>query len=119
MRYRAPKVCVAPQMMIALSWVMVPGIAVEAWAGDLAAGREKARICQPCHGLDGMSVRPDAPHIAGENEFYMEQQLKNFRSGKRQHAVMSVIAQDLSDQDIADLVSYYSAIEVEVVKIPK
>lgn len=110
----------AGQMVVALalSWLMVISLAVDARAGDLAAGREKAVVCQPCHGKDGLSLRPDAPHIAGQNPFYMEEQLENYRSGARVHEVMSVIAEDLSDEDIADLVAYYSAIEVEVVKLP-
>jgi cytochrome c553 len=31
---------------------------------------------------------------------------------------MSVVASSLSDQDIEDLAAYFSAIEIQVVKIP-
>jgi cytochrome c553 len=88
----------------------VPGPATA--AGDPAAGREKAAACRPCHGLDGLSRQPDAPHIAGQVELYLGQQLEAYRAGKRQHPVMGVIAGGLSDQDIADLAAWYAAIKV-------
>ena len=55
-----------------------------------------------------------APHIAGESQVYIETQLKAFRSGKREHEIMSVVAQGLSDDDIADLAAWYSSIQFTV-----
>lgn len=83
-------------------------------AGDAAAGREKARQCLACHGLDGVAKRPDAANIGGESEFYLIKQLKAFRSGERRHEQMSIVASSLSDQDIADLAAYYASIEFTV-----
>ncbi len=82
-------------------------------AADAAAGRKKARQCQTCHGIDGIARIPIAPHIAGESEIYLITQLKAFRSGKRTHEIMSVIAKDLSDEDQADLAAWYAAIKIE------
>ncbi|MCJ8517556.1 c-type cytochrome [Pseudorhizobium tarimense] len=42
----------------------------------------------------------DAPHLAGENVIYIDTQLKAFRSGKRQHEVMSQITAGLTDAEI-------------------
>ncbi|MEQ8354621.1 MAG: cytochrome c [Kiloniellaceae bacterium] len=81
-------------------------------AGDAAAGRKKARQCQTCHGIDGIAKIPIAPHIAGESEIYLATQLKAFRSGKREHEIMSVIAKDLSDEDISDLSAWYASIKI-------
>ena len=83
-----------------------------ATAGDAKAGREKAKACQTCHGIDGIAKIPTTPHIAGESEIYLATQLKAFRSGKRQHEIMSVVASQLSDEDIADLSSWYASIEI-------
>lgn len=85
-----------------------------ATAADAAAGRQKARQCQTCHGIDGIARIPIAPHIAGESEIYLATQLKAFRSGKREHEIMSVVAKDLSDEDIADLAAWYASIEFSV-----
>jgi cytochrome c553 len=81
-------------------------------AGSIAAGRQKATQCQTCHGMDGLSKLPDAPNIAGSPEPYLERQLDAFKKGTRKNEMMTVVAQPLSSQDIADLAAYYSAIEV-------
>jgi len=95
------------------------GLALCTWptagqAGDAAAGRQKARQCQTCHGIDGIARIPIAPHIAGESEIYLVTQLKAFRSGKRTHEIMTVVAKDLTDEDMADLAAWYAAIKFEV-----
>ena len=88
------------------------------YAGDMKVGRIKALMCQACHGLDGLSKVPDAPNIAGQLEPYLVAQLQTFKSGARKSDSMSVVASSLSDQDIEDLAAYFSAIEIQVVKIP-
>jgi cytochrome c553 len=87
-------------------------------AGNVAAGRQKALQCQTCHGLDGLSKLPESPNIAGNPEQYLVRQLNAFRKGERKNDMMSIVVQQLSDQDIADLAAYYAAIEVTV-KMPK
>jgi cytochrome c553 len=83
-------------------------------AGDIASGKAKAKMCAACHGLDGLSKAPDAPNLAGNGELYLASQLKAFQSGARTHPQMSVIAASLSEEDIADLTAWYSAIKVSV-----
>lgn len=85
-----------------------------ALAADPALGKQKAKACQTCHGLDGLARIPTAPHIAGESRVYIVSQLKAFRSGARSHEIMSLIAQDLSDEDMENLAAWYSSIEIEV-----
>ncbi len=87
-------------------------------AGDPAAGREKAKVCRTCHGMDGIGKLLNVPNIGGESDFYLTKQLKAFRAGKRPDEQMAIIARDLSDQDIADLAAYYASIEFTV-KVPK
>ena len=82
--------------------------------GDPAAGRQKARQCSTCHGVDGLAKIPIAPHIAGENFTYLKSQLQNFRSGRREHEIMTVVASTLSDEDIDDLAAWYSSIHISV-----
>ncbi len=90
-----------------------------ACAGDATAGKALVkRQCQTCHGLDGIAKMPIAPHLAGENEIYIQTQLKAFRTGKRVHEMMSVIAKDLSDEEIADAAAWYASIKISV-EVPK
>ena len=95
--------------------VAVAAIAVTlsaASAADPKAGRKKAVACQTCHGIDGIAKIPIAPNIAGESQVYLQTQLKAFRTGKRVHEMMSVIAEQLSDEDISDISAWYSSITI-------
>ena len=87
-------------------------------AGDVKAGRAKAIMCQACHGLDGRSQVPDAPNIAGQVPGYLATQLQAFKSGARKNETMSVVAATLSDQDIENLAAYFSAVEIQIGKVP-
>ena len=82
--------------------------------GDAAAGKNKAAVCGACHGVDGNSGGAQFPKLAGQNAGYIEAQLGNFRSGKRENAIMSGQAKGLSDQDIQDLAAYFSSQTVQV-----
>jgi cytochrome c553 len=90
------------------------GLPPVAYGADPAAGRQKATPCRPCHGLDGLSRRPDAPNIAGQVEMYLRDQLRKYRSGERPHPVMSVVTRGLSDSDIEDLAAFYAGIRIHV-----
>jgi len=83
-------------------------------AADAAAGRQKAKQCATCHGIDGIARVPIAPHWAGQSPVYLETQLKVFRFRKSEHEIMSVVAEGLRDEDIADLAAWYSSIEITV-----
>lgn len=87
-------------------------LAAPAQAADAAAGKALAGKCKTCHGVDGIAKIPIAPHIAGESTVYLETQLKAFRSGKREHEIMSVVAKDLTDEEIANLAAWYSSIKI-------
>lgn len=88
-------------------------------AGNATAGRQKALICQTCHGLDGKAKIPEAPNLAGQSEVYLVKALKDYRSGARKNDMMSLVASRLKDNEIDDLAAYYSAIEVTVGPPPK
>lgn len=101
-------------LAVAAAALTLGGLVPPSLAQDAAAGRKKASACQTCHGIDGVGKLPDVPHIAGENPEYLTRQLANFRGGERQHEQMSLIAEGLSDEDIADLAAWYSSIEFSV-----
>ncbi|MGA8514511.1 MAG: cytochrome c [Burkholderiaceae bacterium] len=83
-------------------------------AGDAAAGKARAGMCATCHGPLGISQLPNAPHLAGQPEIYMIEQLKQYRSGKRANEVMAVIAKPMTDTEIEDLAAWYSSITIKV-----
>lgn len=81
---------------------------------DVTLGKAKARACAVCHGPMGVAIAPDAPHLAGQPERYLSEQLKAYRNGKRSHEVMSLIAKPLTDDDIRDLAEWFSSLTIEV-----
>ena len=88
-------------------------------AGNVTAGRQKALMCQTCHGLDGKAKIPEAPNLAGQSEIYLVKALKDYRSGARKNDMMSLVASSLKDNDIDDLAAFYSAIEGTAAPPPK
>lgn len=78
-------------------------------AGDPAAGRQVASMCRTCHGLDGYALIPIAPHIGGEPKAYLEKQLLAFKSGAREHEMMSLVVAGLTATQISDVSAWYAA----------
>lgn len=94
-------------------------LAGSAEAGDLLAGKAKVQnVCQTCHGLDGKATIPMAAHLAGQQKEYLIAQLEAYRSGRRQHEQMTIIAKMLSDADIENVAEWYSSIKVTL-KLPR
>jgi cytochrome c553 len=89
--------------------------ACSAQADDAAEGRLKAEVaCSLCHGLNGLSTLPNAPNLAGQQAIYVSEQLRNYRSGKRQNEVMNMIAKQLTDSEITHLAAWFSNIKIHV-----
>jgi cytochrome c553 len=100
------------RMSILLAGALSVGTAI---AADPVVGRAKANAaCAVCHGPTGMSMMPNAPHLAGQPAIYLVEQLKNYRSGKRAHEVMAVIAKPLTDAEIEDLAAWYASLQISV-----
>jgi cytochrome c553 len=96
---------------------LIPAAALA--AGDVKAGRQKALACQTCHGMDGAAKIPEAPNLAGQSETYLVKSLQDYRGGARKNEMMSIVAESLKDQDIADLAAYFAAIPVTLGDPPK
>ena len=93
--------------------LLASAAALHAYADDAAdAGKSKAAVCGACHGMDGNSASPQFPKLAGQNASYIQAQLANFKSGKRQNAIMQGQAANLSEQDMAAVAAYFSAQKV-------
>jgi len=78
-------------------------------------GREVFETCVPCHNADGSgNSTVGAPNIAGMKEWYVEEQLENFRSGVRgthfsdvEGMRMRPMALSLtSEEDVKDVAHY-------------
>lgn len=98
---------------ILVVWALIP-LAGSAAGADAGAGRKLAAQCAVCHGLDGIGKMPDVPNLAGESAIYLTKALADYRDGRRQHEQMSIIAESLGEEEIADLAAWYSSLKVKV-----
>jgi|ERR1035437_190099 cytochrome c553 len=78
--------------------------------GDAQAGKTKAASCAGCHGANGEGKAP-FPALAGKKEDQVIQALKDYKSGKRDNAMMKSFAGPLSDQDMANVAAYYASLK--------
>ena len=76
--------------------------------GDASAGAAIAKTCNNCHGTAGISADAIIPNLAGQSAAAIYKQLDDFKSGKRNPAVMGVYVSPLSDQNLLDLAAHYA-----------
>ena len=85
--------------------------------GDAAHGQAGFATCVACHGADGAgNPMLNAPPIAGQADWYLQTQLKNFKRGVRGKSpndktgpTMQAIAASLDDQQIKDLAAWVAS----------
>lgn len=73
----------------------------------------KTTQCSVCHGADYRGLG-DVPRLAGRGAEYLIRQLNDIKSGKRKGsdvALMKAVVQNLSNEDMVDLVAYMASRE--------
>ena len=90
--------------------VLLGFVSVVQAAGDVQAGKAKAASCGACHGANGQGVPPN-PALAGLSEAQLLQDMQDYKSGKRNNAIMKGLMGPLSDQDMANLAAYYASLK--------
>ena len=83
-----------------------------AMAANVEAGKAKSAVCAGCHGVDGNGgADPSWPKLAGQEASYLVKQMKDFKSGARQDAVMSGMVAALSKSDMDNIAAYFSGLK--------
>jgi len=75
--------------------------------GDAAAGEPRTAVCGGCHGSNGVSTDSATPSLASEDPQYLTQAIKAYRT-TRKHDLMQRLVSTLSDQDISNIVAFYT-----------
>ena len=88
-------------------------------SASLQNGKKKAQtICSACHGMDGVAASGGnsviVPNLTAQHKDYLKVKLTEYKTGKIQHAQMSVIAGMLTEQDIEDVSEWYSRIKIKI-----
>ncbi len=70
--------------------------------------REQLNGCALCHGQRGASLLAQYPILAGQRQYYLYVQLKDYKSGLRADPVMGPLAAALSKDEMLTIAKYYS-----------
>jgi len=79
--------------------------------GDANVGRRLSEDCESCHGDDGNANKAKMPTLAGQDAKYFIKAMKHYKDGKREHQKMFDAVEQLSEQDMIDLATYYAVQE--------
>jgi cytochrome c553 len=100
----------APAALVMFSLMAESAQAQSAASAESGLSLSAQLGCQGCHGQDGnMMLEADYPKLGGQHYDYLVVALQAYRSGERDHAIMSSFARDLSDQQIRDLSAWYAS----------
>lgn len=74
---------------------------------------QRMQACLPCHGKEGVATPHEYfPRIAGKPAGYLFNQLRNFREGRRNNRAMSHLLENLSDDYLREIASYFGALDL-------
>jgi cytochrome c553 len=80
------------------------GVQAQTGKPDLVKGAALyGGICIACHAADGNSMIPANPKLAQQHPEYLVKQLQEYKSGKRDNAIMKGFASALSDEDMHNI----------------
>lgn len=66
-------------------------------------------VCAACHSNDGSRGAPANPILQGQHPEYLVKQLAEYKSGKRENAVMKAMASTLSPADMKNVAAFYAS----------
>jgi len=97
---------------IGIALFLSMSLSTQSFSGDIDAGEARyAQNCGNCHGPAGMGLA-SYPKIKGKDISYLVDRLNTYRSGKKigpNSDLMIMMAQPLSDTEIANLAAYLNA----------
>jgi cytochrome c553 len=69
-----------------------------------------ADACSGCHSLDGISIDPTLPHLAGQHVIYLYDELNAYKERTRDDESMSKAVHFLSDDAMLQVSAYYASL---------
>lgn len=95
---------------LAAYFAALPAKSPGADATQASIGKTLYASCVGCHGMRGEGLGTQ-PRLAGQQPAYIVKQLKSFKSGERDSAVMKAKANTLSDDDMLAIAAYLANLE--------
>ncbi|CAH6853113.1 Cytochrome C554 [Vibrio chagasii] len=97
---------------LVMTLVMFP-VSAEVNQEQFELGKQKAKVCMTCHGVDGISTQDPYPNLRGQKVGYLISSLKDYQTRERTSGLAVLMQQQadtLSDQDIRDISYFYSMV---------
>ena len=88
--------------------------------GDVTVGKQLYATCAACHGAQGEgNLQLNAPRLAGQSDWYLVRQLKDFKSGLRGGQPNDALGMQMkpmaamlaNDQAIDDVIAYIDTLQ--------
>ena len=102
-------------LFVGLLTIGVSGTAMAELDGEKLYKNPAKGGCMACHGKDANTpILPTYPKLAGQNEAYLLQQLKDIQSGARsngQTAAMKGIMHMVNDEEMAAIAKWLSSLK--------
>ncbi len=100
--------------MLSLLIFLVAGLSVSAQDGERLYIH---KFCTTCHGQKGISVAPNYPNLAKQNELYLINQVKDIIAKKRANKLTLLMTENpvinsVSDQEISAVAAHITKIKV-------
>ena len=104
------------KFLLLLSGLAVMVTASSAFAVEDGATLYQTKTCWSCHGKDGKTpILPNYPKIAGQNVQYIEEQMRDIKSGARSNgstaAMKGIMDALVGDDEIKPLAEYVSKMQ--------
>ena len=90
------------------AWVLAAEPAAAAKADPAKGAAISAGTCVACHTNDGSRGSAANPILQGQHADYLAKQLAEFKSGKRDNAIMKGMAATLSEADMKNVAAFYA-----------
>ena len=102
-------------------WRVLPPLVAALWVGSPVRAAppafedsmaQRLLACTGCHGQDGRATSDGyQPRIAGKPAGYLFRQLRAFRDGQRQYALMGTLLAPLDDAYLRDIARHFASLD--------
>ena len=90
---------------------------IAAWFGQEGAVKANPEVtppesgiyCVSCHGVNGVSITTEFPHLAGQHADYLNETIRQYLEGERSDISMNAFLNLLSDEQLAELSEFYAS----------
>ena len=86
-------------LIIFLAAILAPA----AFADDLAH-----KLCDRCHGADGVAATPQAPHLNAQHAGYLSEAMRKIQLGRRPTSVVDHVPATLGASEIEHIAEFYA-----------